>query len=260
MFHTSVSALELTLAADERDGVGRGHVRRLLHADRPPRREPAPICPSRRSARRRGSRSRPRVATIREFADKDAVDRRRRLDARGGVHHVTRGDALALARSRADDDERFASVDADADLQIEPLVLGVQLVDRAADGERRSNGSLRIVLVRDRSAEQRDHRVADELLDRAAVALQLGSEAGIVGREPRSDVLRVHLLGLRGRADDVGEEDGDELPLLGRRLGAASGEPHARQNFAISGFSWPHCAQMFMLRVLLPRRRVFKEV
>ena len=105
--------------------------------------------------------------------------------------------------SRADDDERLAGVDADADLEIEPLVLGVQLVDRAADRERGANGALRVVLVRDRRTEQRDDRVADELLDRAAEALQLGPEAGVVRREPRSNVLRVHVLGLRGRADDV---------------------------------------------------------
>ena len=128
---------------------------------------------------------------------------------------------------------------------------GVQLVDRAADGERRSNGSLRIVLVRDRRAEQRDHRVADELLDRAAEALQLGSEADVVGREPRSDVLRVHVLGLRGRADDVGEEDRDQLPLLGRRL-RSERAPHARQNFAISGLSCPQLRK-WACRSVAPR-------
>ena len=66
--------------------------------------------------------------------------------------------------------------------------------------------------------EQRHDRIADELLHGAAEALELGPQADVVRRKPRADVLRVHLLGLRGRADDVGEEDGDELPFLGRRL------------------------------------------
>ena len=45
-----------------------------------------------------------------------------------------------------------------------------------ADRERRADGALGIVLVRDRRAEERHHRVADELLDRAAVALELRAE------------------------------------------------------------------------------------
>ena len=42
-----------------------------------------------------------------------------------------------------------------------------------ADRERGADGPLGIVLVRDRRAEDRHHRVADELLDRAAAALDL---------------------------------------------------------------------------------------
>ena len=171
----------LTLAADERDGVGDGLMRLVFDPDRLP--DTNRLRFALRSDRL-GLAVVDRVSCrhVRQLADEDAVDRSRRLEARGRVHHVTRGDALALARSRADDHERFARVDADADLQIQPLVLGVQLVDRAADGERCANGSLRIVLVRDRRAEQRDDRVADELLDRAAEVLQLGPEADIVRR------------------------------------------------------------------------------
>jgi hypothetical protein len=64
-------------------------------------------------------------------------------------------------------------------------------------------------------AEDGHHRVADELLDRAALALDLLRHRLEVVAHHRPHVLRVHLLGARGRADDVGEEDRDELERLG---------------------------------------------
>ena len=72
---------------------------------------------------------------------------------------------------------------ADADVEVEPLVLGVQLVDRPANGERGANRALRVVLVGVRRAEQRKHGVAAELLERAAVALELGPDARVVRRD-----------------------------------------------------------------------------
>ncbi len=47
-------------------------------------------------------------------------------------------------------------------------------IDRVEDAERGAHGALRVVLVRDGHAEVRDDRVADVLLDGAAVALELG--------------------------------------------------------------------------------------
>jgi hypothetical protein len=80
--------------------------------------------------------------------------------------------------------------------------------------------------VRDGCAEERHDGVADELLDRAASALELLAQARIVGRQHRSDVLGIQLLGASREPDEVGEEDGDDLALLprlggGRQLGAA---------------------------------------
>ena len=109
------------------------------------------------------------------LADEDAVDRRGRLKAGCRVHDVAGGHSLAFARSCADDDQRLTGVHADAHLEIEPLVGRVQVVDRLTDRESGLHGALGIVLVRDRSTEERDDGVADELLDRAAEALELGS-------------------------------------------------------------------------------------
>ena len=71
--------------------------------------------------------------------------------------------------------------------------------------------------MRGRRAEERDHRVADELLDGAAEALELGAKVRVVGGEQRADVLGVELLRARGEPDEIGEEHGDDLPLLAGR-------------------------------------------
>ena len=60
-----------------------------------------------------------------------------------------------------------------------------------ADRERGADGTLGVVLVRGRCAEERHDGVADELLDRAAVALELGADAVVVRAQDRLDVLRV---------------------------------------------------------------------
>ena len=67
-----------------------------------------------------------------------------------------------------------------------------------ADRERRAHGSLRVVLVRDRRTEDGHDRVADELLHRAAVALELVTEASVVRPEDRA-----HVLGVERSARDV---------------------------------------------------------
>ena len=46
-----------------------------------------------------------------------------------------------------------------------------------ADRERGADGPLRVVLVREGRSEQRHHGVADELLDGAAEAFELGPQA-----------------------------------------------------------------------------------
>ena len=187
------------------------------------------------------------------LADEDAVDRRGRLDPGGGVEHVAPGDALALLGALAVRDDHLAGRDPDPNLDLADRILGVErarpssrIVERGADR------ALGVVLVRDRHAEVRDDRVADVLLDRAAVALELGAEAAVVELEQREHVLRVELLRERGRADEVDEDERVELALLvrrpaaARRAASASGEPQFRQKRARSGFSSPQFAQSGM--------------
>ena len=66
--------------------------------------------------------------------DRDAVYRRRSLQARGSVDDVAGDDPLALLGAGAERDHRLARVDPDAHLQRERRVLRVQLGDRLQDG------------------------------------------------------------------------------------------------------------------------------
>ena len=111
----------------------------------------------------------------RRLADEDAVDRCVRLEPRRRVDDVAGDHALALLRPRAERDERLPGVDADAELE-----LGLLVEDPVADRERGAHRALGVVLVRDRRAEHGHHRVADELLDRAAEALELVAQPRVV--------------------------------------------------------------------------------
>ena len=119
--------------------------------------------------------------SVGRVVDEDRADRRGGLQARCGVDHVARSHALARLGSGPERDQRLAGGDPDPHLEL--ALLG----ERVADRERGAHGPLGIVLVRDRGAEHRHDRVADELLDGAAVPLELGAQARVVRlQEPRT--------------------------------------------------------------------------
>ena len=164
------------------------------------------------------------------------------LQAGSSVDDVPGGHGLPLGGARSKGDENLSRRDADAQLE--------SLIEReVADRERCTNSTLRIVVVSRRSAEESHYRVSDELLHRAAVALQVRAHSLVVRAEDRPHVLRVELLGLRSEADEVAEEHGDDLALLTRepRVG---GEPraHIPHSRKPSGFSWPQLGQVITRR------------
>jgi hypothetical protein len=99
-------------------------------------------------------------------------------------------------------------------MQIQGGVLLVALGDRLPDGQRGPHRPLRVVLVRGRGPEQGHHGVADELLHRPAIALQVGPKPGVVGGEHGADVLHVQPLRPGGEPDQVAEQHADPLALL----------------------------------------------
>ena len=197
-------------------GAGRRRRRRPSAPGRLPRRQPARALPLASIGACSANSIARSVDAVRCLADEDAVHRRRRLDAGGGVDDVARDHALARLGARVHADERLAGVDGEAHLE------AVLVARPVADRERRAHGALRVVLVHDRRAEDGHDSVADELLDRAAVVLEDRAHTAVVGGQQRADVLRVEPLGARGRADEVAEDDADDLALLARGRAASS--------------------------------------
>ena len=179
---------------------------------------------------------------MRRHADEHAVDGRRGLDSRRGVDDVAGDERLALRRARIERDERLARVDCDA--YLEPV-----LDHCVSHGERGPHRALRVVLMRDRRAEDGHHRVADELLDRSAESLELVSRTRVVRRELRADVLGIGRLGMSRVADEVDEHDAHHLPFLARGSRRQRGaEPQPEQKRASSALSRPQLGQTTIIR------------
>ena len=164
----------------------------------------APSCPSPRPALLRVL-DRCTRRSVRRLVDKNAVDRRCRLQARGGVDDVSRGHAFSCVGLCIELNERLARRDADSELE---AVIG----GKVADGECRAYGALGVVLVRDRRAEERHDGVADELLHRAAVPFELRADARVVRTKIASTSSGSRPPPAR-EADEVAEDDGHDFPL-----------------------------------------------
>ena len=70
--------------------------------------------------------------------------------------------------------------------------------------------------MRGRRAEERHDGVSDELLDGAAVTLELGADTLVIGTQERFDVFGIHGFRLRGEADEVAEDDRHDLAFTAR--------------------------------------------
>jgi hypothetical protein len=126
------------------------------------------------------------------------------LQTRRNVHRVAGREPLLGAG------QHLAGVDADP-------ALDAQLRHRVAHLDRGPARTERVVLVRHRHAEDRHHRVADELLHRAAVRLDDPLHPLEVARQHRLQRLRIHRLPERGRANDVAEKHGHHLAVRADR-------------------------------------------
>ena len=132
------------------------------------------------------------------------------LHARGRVHEVAGNHAFSFG---ADRHRRVAGDDADAHRQLRRPNLAAERADNLDELQSRAHRPLGVVLARYGGAPDRHHRVADELLDRAAVAVDYPPRGLEVAREQLADLLRVAVLRERREADQVAEEDGYQPPL-----------------------------------------------
>ncbi len=190
---------------------------------------------------------------VRPLAHHDRPHRGGRLEAGRGVHDVPGHDPLPGLGTGPQRDERLAGGDPRPDLEVEP-VLPVELGELLDDPERGPDRALRIVLVRHRGPEHGHRGVAHELLQGPAPPVDLPAEQGVVGTEDGPHVLRVGPVGPRGEADQVHEEDRDDLPLLpGRRRlerrAARAAEPEALGVLLAAGGAGRHGRSLRRSRV-----------
>ena len=151
---------------------------------------------------------------VRRLADDHAPGRGHRLQPRGGVDDVAHRRVLG-AGERAD--EHLAGVDADAHADVDGAArpgLGHRAGDRLLHPQPGPHGAFGVVLVRHRGAEQGEDPVAEQLVDPAAVLGDVVDEAGEAAIDQALGLLGVHVLGERGEPDEVGEQHGDDAPLL----------------------------------------------
>ncbi len=150
----------------------------------------------------------------------DAAGLRGALETCRDVHRIARHHRLAGLR--IDGREDLTGVDPDPDLQRdaagghEPVVHVAQPLPHP---ERRPEGADGVVFVRGRNTEDRHHRVADELLDRAAFGLDLLTHRREVARHHLAEVFGVEPFAELRRTGDVGEQDRDDPALFGRVVG-----------------------------------------
>ena len=88
------------------------------------------------------------------------------------------------------------------------------MLERAAQLLGRSYGAQRVVLVHLRHSENGHHRVADELLDDAAMPPDRFARYVEVARQDTTQAFGIQPLAESSRADDVAEQHGDRLPAL----------------------------------------------
>ena len=99
--------------------------------------------------------------------------------------------------------------------------------DGAEARKRRAYAPLRVVLVRHREAEVRDHAIAQVLGDVAVEARDFADDRILVRADHATQVFRIELARKRGRADEVHEHHG-QMPAFrpargGRPVGAGEG-------------------------------------
>ena len=159
---------------------------------------------------------------LRVLRDLDRAGLRGLLHARGEVHRVAHRRVFGHVLRADVADDHGAGVDADAHREVQ-AVLAFDLLrerfDLVQDLQRREDRPLRIILVRDGRAEEREESVAHEPGDRPLVALDRSGQDRERAVHQLPPIFRIQPLGEGGRSDDVTEQRGDDPPLSRRGRG-----------------------------------------
>jgi hypothetical protein len=136
------------------------------------------------------------------------------LESRRHVDRVAGRQRVALAGNDLAGVETDPARQANAPVALE---LPVELLEPGDHVRRRPYGPQRVVLVHHRDAEDGHDRVADELLDGAAVTFDRRAHGVEVAAHHASGRFGVEPLAHRGRARDVAEQHRHGLSNLARR-------------------------------------------
>ena len=197
---------------------------------------------------------------VRRLPDHDHADRSGPEQARGRVDRVARHEPLPLLVAGLECDGRLAGVDRCAHGDLAKGVVLVELDHDLWQAQCRPDGALGVVLAGDRSAEHGHHGVTDELLDAAAVALDLPFHRDEVGAQQPSHVLRVGAVRAQREVDEVGEQDRDGPYVLGPlRLGLVGQQLGRRRPAAAARGRFPRGRRVDLARQLDRRKRLVAE-
>ncbi len=151
----------------------------------------------------------------RRVTDQNASRLRQCLQPRRDVDHIARRGVLRGTRDVADD--HLTRIDPDPQLQrtVEIGLISHESSEGFMHLHRGSDGTVGIVLVGDRRAEQGQDAVAHHLVDSAAERRDVGDQPLEARVDQALHPLGIEMLGQRCVADEIGEDHGDHSTLLG---------------------------------------------
>ena len=141
------------------------------------------------------------------------------------VDRVAHGGVLRRGLGADDADDDRSCVDADSDLEsvsLGQMLGGIELVDRSHKVEAAANGTLGVILVGGRGAEEGEYAVPHEAGDGPSVTLDGSVHPLECLTDEGGPVLGIETFGNRGGSSDVGEEHRDRPALARPRLGSRS--------------------------------------
>jgi hypothetical protein len=145
--------------------------------------------------------------------DEDRIRGRAGLDPERGVRDVAPGHALPFDRPCSGLDHRLTRRKPQSNVEIEVRRLLVEVDHRVANGKRGADRALGVVAVRPGCTEEREHGIADELLDSTAEALELLAGSCVVRAQKPMHILRIENRGPLREASYIAEECSHEFPL-----------------------------------------------
>jgi len=158
---------------------------------------------------------------LRLLTDEDRARRGHALEARCGVHDVARDKTLV---GGTDGDRSFSGQHSGSCL--DP---GTERPDAVDQVQRGADGSFGVVVMRDRRAPDGHHGVADELLDRPAIAADDLLALLEIARQEFADGFGVTALGERREPDEIGEQDRHQATLRNGRWASGDARVGARR-------------------------------